>query len=73
MSYYVGIMSSFQHACEEFESKRVYVFGPCELLFFNLICCLLDLSCCECHAISLYFMYCSVNGSVCLVCCVRRV
>ena len=41
--------------------------GPCELLFF-LFFCLLDLSCCECHVISLYFMSCSVNGSVCLVC-----
>ena len=24
--YYVGVKSSFQHAREEFESKRVYVF-----------------------------------------------
>ena len=24
--YYVGVKSSFQHACEECESKRVYVF-----------------------------------------------
>ena len=40
--------------------------GPCELLF--LFYSLLDLSCGECDAISLYFMYCSVNGSVCLVC-----
>ena len=30
--------------------------------------CLLDLSCSECDVISLYFMCCSVNGSVCLVC-----
>ena len=38
--YYVGVKSSFQHAREECESKRVYVFrclmfnlsGPCELL-----------------------------------------
>ena len=26
--------------------------------------------CGECDFISLYFMCCSVNGSVCLVCCV---
>ena len=26
--------------------------------------------CGECNGISLYFMCCSVNGSVCLVCCV---
>ena len=38
--------------------------GPCELLF---LLCLLDLSCCECDVISLYFMCCSVNGYVCLV------
>ena len=23
--YYVGVKSSFQHACEEWESKRAYV------------------------------------------------
>ena len=43
--------------------------GPCELLFL-LFYCLLDLGCGECNVISLYFMCCSVNGSVCLVCCV---
>ena len=32
--------------------------------------CLLDLGCGECIVISLYFLCCSVNGSVCLVCCV---
>ena len=26
------------------------------------------MSCCECDVISLYFMCCSVNGSVCLAC-----
>ena len=41
--------------------------GPCELLFFTLFYCLLDLSCGECDVISLYFMCCSVNGSACLV------
>ena len=42
--YYVGVKSSSQHAREEYESKRTYVFrflmfnlsGPCELLF--LLC-----------------------------------
>ena len=36
-------------------------------LMFN---CLLDLSCSECDVMSLYFLCCSVNVSVCLVCCV---
>ena len=44
--------------------------GPCELLFLLCFFCLLDLSCGECDVISLYFMCCSVTGSVCLVCCV---
>ena len=30
----------------------------------------MDLNCSECDVISLYFLCCSVNGSVCLVCCV---
>ena len=43
--------------------------GPCELLF--LLCFIAsDLSCGECDVISLYFMCCSVNVSVCPVCCV---
>ena len=42
--------------------KRTYI--------FSLFYCLLDLSCGECDVISLYFMCCSVNVSVCLVCCV---
>ena len=44
--------------------------GPCELLFLLSFYCLLDLSCGECDVIFLYFMCCSVNGSLCLVCCV---
>ena len=43
---------------------------PCELLFFTLFYGLLDLSCSECDVMSLYFLCCSVNVSVCLVCCV---
>ena len=42
--------------------------GPCDLLFFTLFYCFLDLSCGECDVISLYFICCSVNGSFCLVC-----
>ena len=38
--------------------------GPCELLFLLCFFCLLDPSCGECNVISLYFMCCSVNGSV---------
>ena len=43
---------------------------PCELLFFTLFYCLLDLSCGECYVISLYFVCCYVGVSGCLVCCV---
>ena len=43
---------------------------PCELLFFTLFYYLLDLSCSACDVMSLYFLCCSVNVSVCLVCCV---
>ena len=38
--------------------------GPCELLF---LLCLLPLGR-ELYVISLYFMCCIVNGSICLVC-----
>ena len=38
--------------------------------YFYFFYCLLNLSCGECDVISLYFICCSVNGSVCLVCCV---
>ena len=37
---------------------------------YTLFYCLLVLSCGECDVISLYSMCGSVNGSVCLVCCV---
>ena len=40
------------------------------MVIFTLFYCLLDLRCSECDVISLYFYCCSVNGSVCLVCCV---
>ena len=42
--------------------------GPCELLFFTLFYCLLDLSCGKRDVISLYIMCCPVDESVCLVC-----
>ena len=42
--------------------------GPCELLYF-LVLLPLGPDCGECDVISLYFMCCSVNGAVCLVCC----
>ena len=38
--------------------------------YFHFVLLPLDLSCGECDVIFLYFMCCSVNGSVCLVCCV---
>ena len=40
--------------------------GPCELLFYSL----LDLRSSECNVVSLYVVCCSVNVSVCFVCCV---
>ena len=42
---------------------------PYELLFL-LYFTASRTSCGECDVISLYFICCSVNGSVCLVCCV---
>ena len=44
--------------------------GPCELLFFTLFYSLLDLRSSECNVVSLYVVCCSVNVSVCFVCCV---
>ena len=40
------------------------------MVTFTLFYCLLDISCGDCNVISLYFLCCSVNGSVYLVCCV---
>ena len=37
---------------------------------FTLLYCLWNLSCGECNVISLYCLCYSVNGTVCLVCCV---
>ena len=41
--------------------------GPCELFF--LFYSLLDLRSSECDVVSLYVVCCSVNVSVCFVCC----
>ena len=41
----------------------------CYFYFVYLCYCLFGLSCDECDVISLYCMRRSVNGSVCLVCC----
>ena len=38
--------------------------------YFYSVYCLLDLSCGECNVVSWYFLCYSVNGSVCLECCV---
>ena len=43
--------------------------GPCELLTFTLFHSLLDLRSSECNVVSLYVVCCSVNVSVCFVCC----
>ena len=76
--YYVGDKSSFNMLLRNASPRGPMCFrclmfnlsGPCELLFFTLFYCLLDLSCSECDVMSLYFLCCSVNVSVCLVCCV---
>ena len=78
MWYYVGVKAVFNMLVSNASPRgpmcfRCLMFSlsePCELLFLLLFYCLLDLSCCECDVISLYLMCCSVNGSVCLVCCV---
>ena len=57
--YYVFVKSSFKHTREECESKRAHMFY-----------CLLDMRSGECDVVSLYVLCCSVNGSVCFVCCV---
>ena len=44
--------------------------GPCELLYTTLFYSLLDLRSSECDVVSLYVVCCSVNVSVCFVCCV---
>ena len=36
--------------------------------YFTLFYFRLELRCCECDGISLYFMCCSVNGSDCIAC-----
>ena len=40
------------------------------MVIFALFYCLLDIRSGECDVISLYVLCCSVNGSVCFVCCV---
>ena len=75
--YYVVVKSSFNMIVRNASPRRHMCFRymmfslsvPCELLFL-LRYCLLDLSCGGSNVISLYFLCCSVNGSVCLVCCV---
>ena len=43
---------------------------PCELLFLLCFISLLDLRSSECDLVSLHVVCCSVNVSVCFVCCV---
>ena len=50
--------------------RDVKFVGTLWVVIFTVFYCLLDLSCSECDVIALYCMCCSVNGSVCLVCCV---
>ena len=59
MRYYVFVKGSFKHTREECESKRAYVFYS-----------LLGLRSSKCDVVSLYVVCCSVNVSVCFVCCV---
>ena len=39
-----------------------------EDVIFTLFYCFFDLSYDQCNVISMYFLCCSINGSVCLVC-----
>ena len=63
---YVYCVESFGHI----EVLDVQFVRILRVVIFDLFYCLLDLSCGECNVISMYFTCCSVNGSVCLVCCV---
>ena len=45
----------------------VFSFPDTVSCYFYLFYSLLDLSCGECNGMSLYFLCCFVNGSVCLV------
>ena len=40
------------------------------MVIFALFYCILDLRSAECNVVSLYVLCCSVNGSICFVCCV---
>ena len=71
------VKSSFKHTRAECEFKGDMCLGAsylvCQSLvnyYFSFVYCLLDLSCGECNVISLFVLCCSVNGSVCFVCCV---
>ena len=68
LGFWIWTMLANFHMCGIMLLLRELIFslsGPGELFFFTLFYCLLDRSC---DVISLYFMCCSVNGSVCLVC-----
>ena len=56
------------HMC--FSCLMFSLSGPCDLICFALFYCLLDLRSGECNVVSLYVVCCSVNVSVCFVCCV---
>ena len=70
--YYVGVKrNASPRGPMCFRCLMFSLSGTCELLFFTLFYCLLDMSCGECgDVISLYVMCFSVNGYACLVCCV---
>ena len=65
--YYVVVKIRFKYASPRgpmcFRDLMFNWSGPCELLFI-LFYCLLDLSCGELNVISLYFLCCSVDGTV---------
>ena len=75
MWYYVGVKSNMLVRNTSprgpmcFRCLMFSLSGHCEVVIFIVLYSLLDPSCCECDVISLYFMCCSVNGSVCLICC----
>ena len=67
LGFGMGDMLANFHMCGIMLVLRA-VFNMLVSVMFTLFYSLLDLICGECAIISLYFMCCSVNGSVCFLC-----
>ena len=77
--YYVGVRAFFNMLVRNASPSvpmcfRFLIFslsGPCELFFFALFSCILGMRSGECDVVSYdHVLCCSVNVSVCFVCCV---